>query len=108
MVKYIAETVLRKNSQSYNITAEKFFESKSIGKDLLYLVDMVDNGEINLAENLLFAKIEENHLYDMLELGLDFYVYLSSKSDDFLEEHNFSRQEISDGLEDLQKAFGLL
>lgn len=44
----------------------------------------------------------------MLELGLDFYVYLNSKSDDFLEENNFSRQEISDGLEDLQKIFGLL
>lgn len=62
MVKYIAETVLRKNKQSYNITAEKFFESNSIGKDLLYLVDMVDNGEINLAENLLFEKNRRNPL----------------------------------------------
>lgn len=69
---------------------------------------MVDDGEINLAENLLFEKIQENPSCDMLELGLDFYVYLNSKSDNFLEENNFSRQEISDGLEDLQKTFGLL
>ena len=41
-------------------------------------------------------------------MGVDFYVYLNSKDDDFLESNDFSRQEIYDGLEDLQKIYGLL
>ena len=44
---------------------------------------------------------------DILELGLDFYSYLNSKSEEFLETNNFSRQEIFDGIKDLQDKFGL-
>lgn len=108
MVKYIAETVLGKKKKDYNITAEKFYESNDLGDDTMYLNHLVDSGEINFAENLLFDKIEKHKTVDLLETGLSFYIYLNSKSDDFLEEHNFSRQEIIDGLNDLQKEYGML
>lgn len=108
MVKYIAETVLGKKDKNYNITTEKNFENDNMGDDITYLYKLVDDGKINLAENILFEKIENNHSYDLLETGLDFYIYLNNKSDEFLEENNFSRQEIADGLEDLQRIFGLL
>lgn len=108
IVKYIAETVLGKKDKNYNITTEKNFENDSTGNDIIYLYELVDSGEINLAENILFEKIENNHSYDLLETGLDFYIYLNNKSNKFLEENNFSKQEIIDGLEDLQKIFGLL
>ena len=108
MVKYIAETVLGKKDKNYNITTEKNFENDNMGNDITYLYKLVDDGKINLAENILFEKIENNHSYDLLETGLDFYIYLNNKSDEFLEENNFSRQEIADGLEDLQRIFGLL
>lgn len=108
MVKYIAETVLGKKKKDYNITAEKFYESNDSGDDTMYLNHLVDSGEINFAENLLFDKIEQHKTVDLFETGLSFYIYLNSKSDDFLEEHNFSRQEIVDGLNDLQKEYGLL
>lgn len=108
MVKYIAETVLGKRDKNYNITAEKYYEVNSAGKNIMYLYDLVDNGEINLAENILYDKIDEGRSIDLFKIGVDFYVYLNTKSDEFLNEHNFSRQEILDGLEDLQKIFGLL
>lgn len=108
MVKYIAETVLGKRDKNYNITADKYYEVNSAGKDTMYLYDLVDNGKINLAENVLYDKIEESRSIDLFRTGVDFYVYLNTKSDEFLDGHNFSRQEILDGLEDLQKIFGLL
>lgn len=108
MVKYIAETVLGKNKKSYNLTAEKYYDITDAGKNVMYLYDLVDNGEINLAENILYDKIDKERSLDLFKVGVDFYVYLNTKSDEFLEENNFSRQEIVDGLEDLQKIYGLL
>jgi len=108
MVKYIAETVLGKRKKSYNITAEKYYEVNGAGKNVMYLYDLIDEGEINLAENILYDKIDEERSLDLFQVGVDFYTYLNNKSDEFLEENNFSRQEIMDGLEDLQKIYGLL
>lgn len=108
MVKYIAETVLGKNKKDYNITVESLYDTDNSGDDTIYLYQLVDNGEINLAENLLFDKIQEQKTVGLLETGLSFYIYINSKTDEFLEEHDFSRQEIIDGLNDLQKEYGLL
>ena len=56
------------------------------------LLDMVDAGSINEAENIIY-EITENGDKVNLEIALLFYSYLNDKSDDFLEEHNFSRDE---------------
>lgn len=108
MVKYLAETVFKNKKKTYNITAEKYFEINGAGKNVLYLYDLADQGEINLAGNILYDKIDEERSLELFEVGVDFYVYLNSKDDDFLESNDFSRQEIYDGLEDLQKIYGLL
>ena len=79
------------------------------------LLDMVDAGEINEAENQLFETIygasysEEGDRVEMqhLELALLFYSYLNDTSDDFLKKHNFSREEIKEGLESLMSKWGL-
>lgn len=108
MVKYLAETVFKNKKKTYNITAEKYFEINGAGKNVLYLYDLADQGKINLAENILYDKIDEERSLELFEVGVDFYVYLNSKDDDFLESNDFSRQDIYDGLEDLQKIYGLL
>lgn len=108
MVRYIAETIFNKRDKSYTIKAEKYYEITSQGDIITYLYDLVDEGKINLAENILFDKINESRDIELFETGVDFYIYLNTKTDEFLLENDFSRQEILDGLEDLQKEFGLL
>ena len=64
------------------------------------LLDMVDNGFINEAENKIYEITEEGKKTD-LEIALLFYSYLNDKSDEFLETHNYNRDEIKDGLKDV-------
>lgn len=58
---------------------------------------MIDDGNINEAENLLQEGLDIHDNGD-LELALLFYHYLNQKSDEFLKAHNFSREEIQDGV----------
>ena len=63
----------------------------------LSLRQMLDDGEINQAENLLQEELDIHDRAD-LEMALLFYRSLNRKSDEFLEDHNFSREEIRDGI----------
>ena len=73
------------------------------------LLNLMDNGEINEAENRLYdlTSGEEDEDRHNLEAGLLFYYILSGKDDDFLEEHDFSREEIMTGIQDLADRYGL-
>jgi len=70
------------------------------------LLNMVDDGFINEAENRIYEITEEGKKID-LEMALLFYTYLNDKSDKFLEEHNYSRDEIKAGLEDITARYGV-
>ena len=63
------------------------------------LLNLMDNGEINEAENRLSELLEDGG-GEELALALLFYSHLNEKSNDFLEAHDFSREEIKAGLED--------
>lgn len=61
------------------------------------LISMADEGEINEAENLLLDGLErDSRAY--FELALLFYEKLNGKTDEFLEENDYSRQEVLDGI----------
>ena len=62
-------------------------------KDLL---DMVDSGNINEAENRLHNMLENS---SSLKTALLFYSYLNDQTDEFLSANNFSREEIVSGLD---------
>lgn len=70
------------------------------------LLDMVGNGFINEAENKIYEITEEGKKTD-LEMALLFYSYLNDKSDEFLEAHNYSRDEIKAGLKDITVGYGV-
>ena len=70
------------------------------------LYDAIDAGDICAAENQLYKMTSIGEMHN-LEIGLLFYSYLNEKSDDFLKEHNFSREEVKLGLEDLLARYGL-
>ena len=70
------------------------------------LLHLMDNGEINEAENRLSELLEDGG-GEELALALLFYSHLNEKSNDFLEAHDFSREEIKAGLEDALQSQGL-
>ena len=74
------------------------------GTDLNDLLDMIDNGQINEAENLMLDDIDYSDKKE-LAAALLFYQYLSEKKKDFLQDHDSSDEEILDGAKQvLQKA----
>lgn len=82
------------------IFAEK--ESEEIYNELLYLID---NGQINEAENKLLTGLNPDDI-QQFKMALMFYSYLNEKDIDFLEEHNYSKIEIIDGLKYVSKIYG--
>jgi hypothetical protein len=70
------------------------------------LLGMVDDGKVNEAENEIY-EMTENLDQNYLKVALLFYSYLNDKSDEFLEENNFSRDEVKEGLETIVSRYGL-
>ena len=61
------------------------------------LCAMIDDGEINEAENILLEGLREgDRAY--FEMSLLFYEKLSGKTDEFLAGHDYSREEVVDSL----------
>lgn len=75
-------------------------------KTLNNLIALMDTGNIDGAENELYEITCDGDRKN-LEVGLIFYYTLNGKSDDFLEEHNFSREEIMEGIQDLAERYQL-
>ena len=63
-------------------------------------------GEINEAENLLLEELETGDL-QMFEMALCFYLHLAHMDEEFLEEHQYTREEIGEGMESLAEDFGV-
>lgn len=70
------------------------------------LMNMIDDGRIDEAENKIFELTEERDKKN-LEIAILFYSYLNDKSDEFLEEYNFSREEVKLGLKDILSRYGM-
>ena len=69
------------------------------------LISMIDDGQINEAENLLLDGLEpDSRAY--FELALMFYEKLNGKTDEFLEEHDYSREEVTDGIKYVADFYG--
>lgn len=66
---------------------------------------MIEDGQINEAENWLSENLDSNNQQHFL-MALLFYEKLNEQEDKFLEEHGFSRQEVSDGLKSVVSMYG--
>lgn len=74
--------------------------------ELRRLLEHIDNGRINEAENRLFALLDEGAA-DSIAMAIVFYSHLNDKSDEFLQANNYSRQEVQEGIEGIAKRTGL-
>ena len=70
------------------------------------LIALTDEGKIDEAENQLYEMTCDGDRQN-LEIGLLFYYNLNGKDDDFLEVHNFSREGIMTGIQDLADRYQL-
>lgn len=103
MVRAILKLLFNINTESPSAELMEESEQKETLDELL---NMVDDGKINEVENLLYEITEETDKSN-LKIALLFYSYLNDKSDDFLENNDFSRDEIRQGLTDIASKYGL-
>lgn len=71
------------------------------------LFKMIKETRINEAENMLFDAIDEEPSEDNLKVALDFYHELSMTPSTILSASNFQREEILEGLHEVQKIYGV-
>ena len=98
----------------------KFVENAAQEDFYQRLLQRIDRGEINEAENELLAymegkrSVEKAALQDIgtvdntiLDMALSVYGYMNEKEDIFLEQNNYCRQEIEEGIRGLLMRFGV-
>lgn len=75
------------------------------GKNLREYKDMIDQGMINEAENLLLSDIDYNSREEVTAAIL-IYQYISEKGEAFLDRNHYSLEEVYEGLELLAERTG--
>lgn len=110
LMRIIKETVrilfsLMFGKQYVSVEQEIRNKCEVAGKNLDGLYAMIDQGDINEAENLLLTGMDYSNKYDVAAAAL-FYQYLGEKEDDFLSRHNYSKEEVLDGMKQLARRAG--
>ncbi|WP_055668752.1 DUF6483 family protein [Desnuesiella massiliensis] len=103
LAKNIAKTVLNKKEESI----EKINLSNIGSGDILRIIlkRLVNDGDYNKAENILFEAINKNNTEEIYQIAFDFYNTLLEKSDEELEKGNFTSEEIYQGIEDIKSIY---
>ena len=104
LTKSIAHLILGKSEIEYELPEESEYSRV----DTLYvkLIELVNIGQINEAEDLLFDEINPSDMRQF-EMAMSFYLYLNDFGDDYLEKNNYSRDEITEGIRSICKEYGV-
>ena len=104
LTKSIAFLILGKNDIEYTLPKEDEYSKL----DYLYvkLIELVNQGKINEAEDLLFDEINTSDM-KYFEMAMSFYLYINDFGDDYLEKNNYCRDEISEGIKSICKEYGV-
>ena len=104
LTKSIAHLILGKSEIEYELPKESEYSRV----DTLYvkLIELVNLGQINEAEDLLFDEINPSDMIQF-EMAMSFYLYLNDFGDDYLEKNNYSRDEITEGIRSICKEYGV-
>ena len=103
IARVLASVMLGKKYVQVELPVESKYQIS--GDKLHHLKTMVDQGEVNEAENELLERIDYSSKEDLAE-AMFFYEYDASKGDEFLEEHNYSLEEIQEGIQQLAQDAG--
>lgn len=104
----LAGALIGKNGQVDSEEKNKQSDIVLSEEDLVHfrIQKYLRENEINMAENILFEAIEKNKSPKYLAIARDFYDRINKYSEQQLEEYNFSREEIIEDLESIQKLYG--
>lgn len=83
------------------------FESENAEKMLYLLTDLADLGFIDDAENQLYDFTQNAKDMEALRVALLFYSHLNQMNNEFLEDHDYSREEIVSGVKDVLERYHL-
>ena len=103
MVRVLFSLMLGKKYVAVEMERDNGYEVS--GRKLAELFEMIDCGEINKAENLLLESLDYSDKNSIATAAM-FYQYLSEKGEKFLIEHDFSREEVLDGINRLMRQAG--
>ena len=100
----LARLLLGRQMESEGEIATILVKKEKEQNDLL--LRMIDDGEINKAEERLFDLLENASWDDRHKaaVAICFYSHVNDKDDEFLEKADFTRDEIMEGLEDAMRA----
>ena len=104
LTKSIAHLILGKAEIEYELPEDNQYSKV----DFLYvkLIELVNLGQINEAEDLLFDEINPSGMRQF-EMAMSFYLYLNDFGDDYLERNNYSRDEITEGIKSICEEYGV-
>lgn len=91
----LAKLLFHKQSPTYTVTSEE--HRTDADKLYLELGNLLDEGRVNEAENLLFERMDLT-CPEILEVAIDFYDRIDGWEDATLETCGYSRAEIREGL----------
>ena len=98
MVRVIFSLAFGKKYVSVELEKENKYEVS--GKNLKNFLNMIDLGQINEAENILLDSIDYTNKNEVMAVAL-FYQYLSEKDNQFLENNNYTKEEVLSGFKQL-------
>lgn len=106
LTRLLANTLFQKDLERESMIDESFTVSGD-GYLLYTLYNMISDGKINEAENLLFDEIEREPRREYLEIAAQFYSRLASMGDAALASCNFSREEMLEGLAEIKRIYNV-
>ena len=80
-------------------------KDETVKKQYLSYVALADQGQINEAENQIYEDRDTEN-QETLKAALLFYDYINAFSEEQLEQADFSREEIKDGIDQALQEFG--
>lgn len=93
--------LLKKDDEEIIKDLEEDKEANIIYKNILQLLNQ---GKINEAENIIFENIDMNENVGLI--AIEFYSKINQLSNEELNEKKFSREEVYEGILDISKSLG--
>ncbi|MFV0241119.1 MAG: DUF6483 family protein [Lacrimispora sphenoides] len=84
---------------------EQNFKDQETASNYLELLALIQAGKINEAENKLLDELDSDDM-EHFKMALMFYYHLNQIDYNFLEEHDYSKNEITDGLRYVSTVYG--
>lgn len=103
MVQVLFSLVFGKKYVSVELEDENKYEVS--GNTLKYFFDMIEQGDINEAENLLLEDLDYTNKEEVMAAAF-FYQHLSQKDDDFLRRNDYTKEEVLFGFKQLLEKSG--